>query len=722
MTWVTVLLQKIRDFPGGILAEMQESPAIQEKIANLLDLLKAGERALLASTRWRTSSPLRRLNSFRLRLLNRMREGQGGWEEITNPPWPSGLPLVSVVIPCFDYGDYVEDAVDSVLHQTFQNLEIIVVDGGSTDEKTIRKLKSLEKPKTTIHFREGRHLAGDNRNYGIERARGRYICCLDADDMLRPTYLEKALFVAETYHYDIVFPWVECFERKDEIWAPEGGELLTCARGRTLSTVALFRREAWQRVGGYRDWGLGKDHVPEDWDFWLRLLGRGFRARALPEPLLRYRVHGKGLTAKAEGSIPEQRKVLREANQELFTEENLRFVEERNRTRFLVRDPFINLKTGDAGKAHVLLALPFMITGGADSVLLQVADALKRSGFGVSCLTSIPFDAEKLGDNTPQYEKITKEIYHLPRFLTDKRQWKDFLFYLIESRELEVLFNVGCEFVYHLLPELKAHFPHLKVIDQLFNEFGHLGNNRKYAGYIDLNIVASETLREILTREYGEKDEKIRVIIHGIDVEGTFNPRRIPQELVTAAGGIPPEKMVVGFFGRFSSEKCPEAVVDMANAMRDADDVYWVMTGNGPQYRKVKEKIRRMGLEQSITAPGFVDDVRAYLARTDVVVIPSRIEGIPIILMEALAMGIPVVASRIGGVPSIIEEGQNGFLCEPGQVNDFAEKIRLLRSDRSLRCRMGKNAREYAEQHLDVAQMNAAYLEAFLGVVKTSGL
>ncbi len=705
----------------GLDAEMNESQNWREKLADLVELLKEQEQAFLVSNNWRTTSPLRRINSFGMSLLSAMRQRRRELEQTTNLPWPSDLPLVSVVIPCFNYGNYVENAIDSVLNQTFQNFEILVVDGGSTDEGTLEKLRSLDKAKATVIFREGRHLVGDNRNYGIDRARGRYICCLDADDLLRPTYLEKALFIAETYHYDIVYPQVQCFQESDELWAPGETDLLSCARGRTLSTVALFRKEAWKKAGGFRDWGVGSDHVAEDWDFWMRLLGLGCLAKELPEPLMLYRVHGTGLTATSNKKLAEQGKILRTANHGLFQKENLRLVRGRNRKSFQVTDPFINLRMKNDGAPAILMALPFMITGGADTVLLQVAAHLKRSGFRLSCITTLPFDGRKLGDNTPHYEKLTAEIYHLPRFLSDKRQWNDFLSYLIESRRIDVLFIVGCEFVYYLLPELKLRFPHLKVVDQLFNAFGHIGNNRKYAGYIDLNVVASDALHDILTRQYGEKDEKIKVIIHGIDVNEAFNPIRNQQDFPAGAIEAPPDNLVVGFFGRFAEEKCPLTFVDVAHALRERDDIYWVMTGGGPQYEKVKDKIGRLGLEKKIYAPGFVEDVRPFLLRTDVVTIPSRIEGIPIILMEALAMGIPVVASRVGGIPSVINDGQNGFLCEPGDVDGFAEKIKLLRSDRSLRLRMGKNARAYAENHFDVTTMNEAYREAFLKVMKESG-
>ena len=103
----------------------------------------------------------------------------------------TACPLVSVVIPCFNYGQYLEQAIHSVLSQTFTNLEIIVVEGGSTDGTTPGILRALEQsglPRTRFVYRTESHLVGDNRNFGYRACPGPIVCCLDADDLIKPTY------------------------------------------------------------------------------------------------------------------------------------------------------------------------------------------------------------------------------------------------------------------------------------------------------------------------------------------------------------------------------------------------------------------------------------------------------------------------------------------------------------------------------------------------------
>jgi hypothetical protein len=110
-------------------------------------------------------------------------------------PWPADRPLVTVVIPSFNYGRFLGEAVDSVLAQTFTNIEVIVVEGGSTDPESRRVACALDRPRVRIVEQHEPHLVGANRNFGICHARGKYVCCLDADDLLAPTYIEKAVFL-----------------------------------------------------------------------------------------------------------------------------------------------------------------------------------------------------------------------------------------------------------------------------------------------------------------------------------------------------------------------------------------------------------------------------------------------------------------------------------------------------------------------------------------------
>ena len=646
-------------------------------------------------------------------------------EVITQKKWYQARPLVSVIIPCFNYGQYVEAAIDSVLNQTFQDFEIILVDGGSTDETTITTLKSLEKSKTTIYFREGRHLVGDNRNFGIEKAKGRYICCIDADDKIKSTYLEKALFILEKYNYDLVSTSAQCFGNSTDIWHTMIHPTLEgIINGNNISTVAVFSKRIWEKANGYHDYGIGKDYVAEDWDLWVRMAGKGARVINISEPLMLYRVRGKdtSLSSHSESlSFQEQGKIIRAFNQQHLTDEAYKRSVVNNTTSYQVSNGNINLiqsylkQTEEKDQRKILFALPFVITGGADTIFLQVAQHLSDNGFDISVMTTIKTDANKFGDNTPQYEKITKEIYHLYNFLESEKQWRDFIYYYLESRQVDILFIAGSTYFYDLLPDIKRDFPNLKIVDQLFNECGHIDNNRKHSDLIDLNILANQVIENILIHKYQESKDKTRVIVHGVDTQDEFNPMNIDENIIQNV--IPQDKFIISYMGRFSEEKCPLKFVEMVDQLRSYEDIFFIMIGNGPEYESVKQKIANLGLENKVYLPGFVEDNKPFLKETDLLIIPSRIEGIPIILMEALSLGVPVIASQIGGIPDIITNEVNGFVCNPNNIDDFVERIKQIYSDQYLYQKLKLNARNYAVGNLDFSRMNREYLKIFLDLV-----
>jgi GT2 family glycosyltransferase len=392
-----------------------------------------------------------------------------------NNEWRSDCPLVSVVIPCFNYGRLVEQAIRSVLSQTFSNFEIIVIEGGSTDLSTvdeIRRLEAIGLPNTRFYYRLERRLAGDNRNFGIGLARGRYICCLDADDELRPVYLEVAVFLAEVLGFDIVTPSVRCIGESDLLWLLPEPSFPDILAENQISTAALFRRSAWAHVGGIRDWGLGPQHVHEDWDFWIRLLGHGFLAKTIREPLLLYRVHAGSLSNTARLRLDEQREVLRKANAGLSVAACANTEIQRS-----VVNPWANLDAAEDTAPGFLLALPFITVGGAEKLFRILSERIVANGQRLVVITSITLP-DTVPDDSRSFEEITPHIYHLSKLFSDDETRSAFLRYLIRHYRIETLMLAGSEFAYHRLPDLIKEFPRMAVVDQLFNDTVHVFNNR----------------------------------------------------------------------------------------------------------------------------------------------------------------------------------------------------------------------------------------------------
>ncbi len=207
------------------------------------------------------------------------------------------MPEITVVIPCYNYGRFLDEAVESVLAQSRQDFDIVVVDDGSTDPDTCSLLDTYERPKTTVLRTENRGPAAA-RNTGIRASDGRYIVSLDADDRLHPRFLEKTSAVLDAdagREIGFVSTWQRRFG--DESGTLEGGDgsLVTLAMSNKFHASALFRRRAWESVGGYRESFTGW----EDWNLWLNIAGAGYRWEVVSEELFHYRKHGETRSSRS---------------------------------------------------------------------------------------------------------------------------------------------------------------------------------------------------------------------------------------------------------------------------------------------------------------------------------------------------------------------------------------------------------------------------------------
>lgn len=219
-------------------------------------------------------------------------------------------PLVSVVIPCVDYGRFVLEAVNSCLQQTYPALEVVVVDGGSADPYTRQVLAGLRHPRVRVVFRSPRRRVGDNRNFGLGLARGDFVCCLDADDRFDPGYIDRAMFVMTKLGYDLVGASVRAFgvveAQRNFIRHPTLADLL---RANQFAMGAVFRRELWARSGGFYDMD-GDDAIHEDWNFWLRLAAMGAKTFNINwEPLIHCRQHDQPRMSGRRNLLPLDRQI-----------------------------------------------------------------------------------------------------------------------------------------------------------------------------------------------------------------------------------------------------------------------------------------------------------------------------------------------------------------------------------------------------------------------------
>jgi len=200
-------------------------------------------------------------------------------------------PIVSVIVPCYNYGSFLDEALQSILEQTFLDWECIIVNDGSTDNTDEVAKKWLTKDERFLYISKKNEGVSSARNHGIEKARGAYIVTLDADDKYHATFIEKAVaIVTKNKQIGIVNSWGVFFgnNKKDVIFETKGDSFFDFLFRNAAIGTALFRKECWEKVGGY---DTNPENGYEDWEFYLRVTNLGWKVYVIEEVLFYYRQH-----------------------------------------------------------------------------------------------------------------------------------------------------------------------------------------------------------------------------------------------------------------------------------------------------------------------------------------------------------------------------------------------------------------------------------------------
>lgn len=207
--------------------------------------------------------------------------------------------IVSIVIPCYNHGEYLQEALDSInIDNINYPVEIIIVDDGSSDHATIQKLESLKQLNYTIIHQENGG-PGKARNTGINIAVGKFILPLDADNKIKPNYINKAVPILEKNQADIVYAVPEFFgdtSNKKRQFKVRPFDDLGLVTGNCADACAIFRKEVWIKNGGY------DEAMPyfgfEDWEFWINASKNNFTFHFIKEKLFFYRIDNNSMISQ----------------------------------------------------------------------------------------------------------------------------------------------------------------------------------------------------------------------------------------------------------------------------------------------------------------------------------------------------------------------------------------------------------------------------------------
>lgn len=238
---------------------------------------------------------------------------------------------------------------------------------------------------------------------------------------------------------------------------------------------------------------------------------------------------------------------------------------------------------------------------------------------------------------------------------------------------------------------------HYRVISRTLNAATYRMNDAVIA-------VSAEVASRI--RHYVRNGRPRLVTIPNAIDPAIFNDQRIDRSRICREFSLPIDARLVVTVGNLRGAKGHRHLLAAARRLiAEEPRTRVLIVGLGPLEIPLKEEARRLGLNGRVVFTGFRADATSLIAAADVYVLPSLFEGLPISLLEAMALGRPVIATRVGGVPEVVASGETGILVPPGDADRLASEILSLLRDPTRSRRLGESARAAVTQRFSVRQM-----------------
>ena len=234
--------------------------------------------------------------------------------------------------------------------------------------------------------------------------------------------------------------------------------------------------------------------------------------------------------------------------------------------------------------------------------------------------------------------------------------------------------------------------------------------SNRFASHI---VAVSASCRDFLITRESIPANDVTLVPNAIDLR-RFSPSTARRDQARIELGLPASARVVAGVGRLNPQKNFALFLDIAAQLAPRfPGLHFLLAGDGPEEKMLREKAAALGIADRVTFSGYVADTRLVYLAADVLLMPSRYEGLPMTLLEAMAMGLPVVASRLDGIAEVIGDGREGFLVPSDDASLFVERTAALLQDAELSSRIAQNARAKIEASFSVERMTSAVEEIY---------
>jgi glycosyltransferase involved in cell wall biosynthesis len=611
---------------------------------------------------------------------------------------------ISVVIPCYKQAQFLTESVASVVAQTCQNWDIIIVNDGSPDDTSAVAARLMQKHPGRISLLEKANGGlSSARNAGIRAAQGEYIFLLDADDYIQPTMLEKTMAVLDTQpRVGFAYTHIQHFGALTNVFPlPDFDRATLIFKDNIVCGNCLVRKAAWLQAGGYNE-AMREGY--EDWDFWIGCVERGWEGFRIAEPLFCYRKSAKSMLSDANqkrerliATIVSNHPGLYNAQTRAWADDVLR------KAAAQAASASRNAQSLASLRVTYLISSILGVTGG-NQTLLRQADELQRRGHDVTIVTYTPKPdwftfkmrvvqvaaGQAMAPHVPPSDVVISTYFMNAHEL------------LAVKAAVKVYYAQGDQFVFADTtladsPENRR-WRELSRDSYLLPEVRFVPNSHNLARAVEnmtgrkpdglLPVCTDQTLFRPLQRSL--PGSRVRILIVGPDVRGS------------------------------SAEPL------LFKGIQDIRDALLLVAKRHPNFTAVRMSGSPPEIFQRFPCEFYVapsDEMKTVLFGTaDILIYASHYDSCPRPPQEAMASGCAVVCTATPGAMEYCRDGENCLLVPIQSPQAIADATLRLIEDRALRERLVQGGLATARKYPRELEWNEleTMLRRFVGEAKNA--
>lgn len=583
-------------------------------------------------------------------------------------------PTISIITPFYNGGETLLETANSVISQTYPFFEWIIVNDGSPDKESVKKLENVSKIDSRIKvYHKENGGPSDTRDFGIKKASKdtKYIFFLDCDDIMENTMLEVLYWTLET-HKDASFAYTTMvnFGDREFIWE----QYLTVEkekRDNLICISTMIRKEDLLSVGCFE---IKEKAMYEDWNLWLKLLAAGKKPIRVNAPIFWYRINSTGEFQRAKQNNDKAMALINGTASTIKKDVEIIQYPRINKKYEIKALKNMLLPEYKCNKKKILFILPWTVLGGADLFNLELIKGLDIEKFDPIVITTLP----STNDLRNEFTNVVSEYYDLTTFL-DTSDYLNFVDYIIDSRKVDTIYVSNSKIGYYMLPFIKNKYSNIKVVDYIHSidpkdlQGGFGRCSKDVDDYIDKTYCCNNFTKKELKEKFNK--ENVETLYIGTD-EKRFDKTKFNKEQLKQKYNIPSNKKIITFIARLSEEKRPELFVKISKKLLETrNDVHFIIAGDGNLYKKVRSSINK-----NFTMLGSINTPEEIYAISDITVNCSSLEGLALTSYESLAMEVPVISTSVGGQKELIDDTVGGIVefnpkNETKEIKDYVDKI-----------------------------------------------